>query len=354
MDMRTVVGRGVLSNPAGRFAGSASSPEDDGWGVLDEIPPPLRTHVAEERARTILSRNRSPDLPFSVSLNPYRGCEHGCVYCYARPTHAYMDLSPGLDFESRLFVKPDAPKLLEAALRAPGYRCEPIAVGANTDAYQPVERRWRVTRAVIEVLAAFDHPFTLITKSALVERDLDLLGPLAERGLGGVCISVTTLERGLARRLEPRAASPRRRLETIRRLTEAGVPVGVIVAPLIPGLNDHELEAILEAGRAAGARAARIQLLRLPHEVGPLFEQWLAEREPLRADRVMGLLRQCRGGALSDARFGTRMSGQGPFAQLLTRRFEVARRRLGFGDPAPLRTDLFQRPARSGDQMPLW
>ena len=354
MTTPSIKGRGTGANPAGRFTTVQVESEDDGWARDDEAPPPLRTTVTEERARSILSRNRSPDVPFGVTLNPYRGCEHGCIYCYARPSHAYMDLSPGLDFESRLFVKPEAPALLESELRRPRYRCEPIGLGVNTDAYQPVEREWRVTRRVIECMARFNQPFAAVTKSALIERDLDFIAPMAERGLAGVCISLTTLDRKLARRLEPRAAAPERRLETIRRLTEAGVPVGMLAAPIIPGLNDEELERLLAAARDAGARSARYQLVRLPHEVAGLFEQWLADHRPLAAERVLGLIRQCHDDALNDPRFGRRMSGVGPIAQLIAQRFRAAHRRLGFVDPSPLRTDLFEVPAQSGDQLTLW
>ncbi|GAB6042717.1 PA0069 family radical SAM protein [Endothiovibrio diazotrophicus] len=354
MNRITPSGRGTGANPAGRFAGRWAEPEDDGWSGLDEPSSPLRTTLTEERARTILSHNRSPDVPFSASINPYRGCEHGCIYCYARPTHAYLDLSPGLDFESRLFVKREAPQLLEEALRHPRYRCEPIALGANTDAYQPVERYQRVTRGVVEVMARFRQPFTVVTKSALVERELDLIAPLAAQGVAGVCISLTTLDRALARRLEPRATAPQRRLETIRRLSEAGVAVGVLAAPIIPGLNDQELESLLAAAREAGARFARYQLVRLPFEVEGLFEQWLAEHHPLAAERVMGLVRECHDQRPHDTRFGLRMRGSGAVAELIAQRFRLAWRRLGFVDPPPLRCDRFTVPPRSGDQMGLF
>jgi DNA repair photolyase len=329
-------GRGAVGNPTGRFERFVRAPEDDGWGdggggadEDDPAPPPLRTVVLPDASRSVLTCNASPDIPFDLSLNPYRGCEHGCIYCYARPSHAYLGLSPGLDFETRLFAKREAPALLARELARPGYRCRTVTLGSNTDPYQPVERRLAITRGILEVLAAHEHPVTIVTKSALVARDLDLLAPMAARRLAQVFVSVTTLDHGLARRLEPRAASPRRRLATIRELTAAGVPVGVMFAPVIPGLTDHELEGVLGAAAAAGARRAAYVLLRLPGEVEGLFLEWLAAHAPDRAPRVLALLRSCRGGRLNDPRFGSRMRGGGAYAGLLAQRFRLACRRLG-------------------------
>jgi DNA repair photolyase len=301
--------------------------------------------VSIQQARTIISRNASPDVPFTQSINPYQGCEHGCVYCYARPSHAYLDLSPGLDFETKLFAKPNAAELLRAELAKPGYVCDPIALGANTDPYQPIEREWKVTRAILEVLAETGHPFSIVTKSALVERDLDLIAPMAARNLACVYVSVTTLDRRLARTLEPRAAAPQRRLATIRTLSQAGVPVGVMTAPIIPQLNDRDLEAILEAAAAAGARHAGWVLLRLPREVAPLFRGWLDAHAPLRAEHVMSLVRQLRDGRDNDPRFGARMRGSGPYAELIERRFAIACKRFGLTrEREPLDTTQFRPP----------
>lgn len=348
-------GRGALSNAAGRFEASCHAAIDDGWGSLDAELPALKTTVMPDRARTIIARNDSPDIPFRQSINPYRGCEHGCVYCYARPSHAYLGLSPGLDFESRLYAKHDAAPLLERELSRPGYVPEPIALGANTDPYQPIERRLRITRAVLEVLARHRHPFTIVTKSALIERDLDILAPLARDNLCAVYISVTTLDRRLARRLEPRAAAPQRRLAAMRRLADAGVPTGVMFAPVIPALNDHELEAVLAAAGAAGARFAGRVLLRLPHEVKDLFREWLATHAPLKARHVMSLVRATRGGRDNDARFGTRMTGSGEYARLLAQRFDLACRRLGLNrEKLALDRRSFRVPQRAVMQLGLF
>ena len=281
-----------------------------------------------QRARTIIARNDSPDIPFTQSINPYQGCEHGCVYCYARPSHAYLDLSPGLDFETKLFAKPDAPALLRAELGKRGYVCDPIALGTNTDPYQPIEREWKVTRQIIEVLAEHEHPFTIVTKNALVERDIDLIAPMAAKNMARVYLSITSLDRDLARTLEPRASAPARRLQALRALSDAGIPVGVMVAPVIPQLNDKDLEAILEAAAAHGATTAGWMLLRLPREVAPLFRAWLDEHHPLRAAHVMSLVQQLRGGRDYDAAFGTRMRGTGVYADLIEKRFELACKRL--------------------------
>ena len=321
--------RGALSYPQGRFERAAREPFDDGWTRVEEEPRALETHVTEERARSIIQTNDSPDLPFELSINPYRGCEHGCVYCYARPSHAYLELSPGLDFETRLFAKVNAVERLREELAHPGYAAKPISLGANTDCYQPIERRYRITRGLIELLGQCKHPLTIVTKSALVERDLDLLGPMGRANLAKVFVSLGTLDASLARRLEPRAASPQRRLDTIRALAAAGVPVGVMVAPVVPALSDKTLEESLEAAAGAGASMAGYQLLRLPNELKGVFREWLAAHYPLRAGHVMSVLQQLRGGRDNDPRFGTRMTGTGNYAELLARRFEIACGRLG-------------------------
>lgn len=325
-------GRGALDNPPGRFEQQRTEVVDDGWEV--EPLPTLATQVQVDPARSIISRNQSPDIPFEQSINPYRGCEHGCIYCYARPSHAYLGLSPGLDFETRLFYKADAARLLEKELDAPGYRCRPITLGANTDPYQPIERQYRVTRSLIEVLARRRHPFSIITKGALIDRDLDLLAPLAAQRLVQVMISIPTLDDGLKRKLEPRAASPQARLRSVARLHAAGVPVGVLVAPVIPVLTDAELERILQAAAEAGASTAGYVLLRLPHELKELFADWLAAHEPLKASHVWSRLQQMRGGRENDSRWGQRMSGQGVYAGLLAQRFVKACARLGL-NPRP-------------------
>jgi DNA repair photolyase len=347
-----VKGRGATFNPANRFRRDAREAYDDGWpaasGDEDAAPRP-RTIVTIQKARTIIARNDSPDIPFTQSINPYQGCEHGCIYCYARPSHAYLDLSPGIDFETRLYAKPDAARLLRAELAKPGYRCDPIALGSNTDPYQPIEREWKVTRAILEVLVQHDHPFTIVTKSALVERDIDLIAPMAAKRMARVYLSITTLDRELARRLEPRATAPSRRLQAVRTLADAGIPVGVMVAPLIPQLNDRDLEAILEAAAEHGARSAGWILLRLPHEVAPLFREWLDTHYPLRAAHVMSLVQQMRGGRDYDATFGARMRGSGTFATLIAKRFDIACRRFGLNagrrDHDGLDTSRFRVPA---------
>jgi DNA repair photolyase len=333
-------GRGATVNPAGRFEPRSFERDSD-----EEDGPAPETQVFIDSTRTILATNDSPDLGFSQSINPYRGCEHGCAYCFARPSHAYLNLSPGLDFETKIFVKPDAALLLKRELSRPGYTCSPIALGTNTDPYQPLERRLRITRGILEVLAEHDHPFTIVTKSALVVRDLDLIAPAASRGQAAVYLSVTTLDPETARRLEPRAAIPERRLETIRALSVAGVPCGVMAAPMIPGLNDHELERILEAAHEAGATTAGWVLVRLPHELKEIFEAWLRANVPTQAEKVLARIRETRGGALNDPRFGSRQRGEGPYAQMLARRFAVASRRLGLDRKhAPLDTSRFRRP----------
>ena len=337
-------GRGALSNATGRFEQVTREDFDDGWGVDpddgradgpdhdsgDDELPKLRTTLTPDASRRVISYNVSPDIPFDRSINPYRGCEHGCIYCYARPSHAYLGFSPGLDFETRLVFKPDAASLLRTELAKPGYRCAPIALGSNTDPYQPVERDLGLTRAILEVLAECGHPVTIVTKSARVERDIDILRAMAEADLCSVSVSVTTLDRSLARRMEPRASAPHRRLDTIRRLSDAGIPIGVMAAPMIPFLNDSEMEAILERARDAGALGASYTMLRLPLEIAELFREWLAEHYPDRAGRVMERVRETRGGKDYDSEFGQRMRGTGPVAELLARRFRLAVRRLAF------------------------
>ncbi len=322
-------GRGAVSNPNNRYDSRRREDFDDGWGTLDEPLPPLRTTVSVDAARTIINYNQSPDIPFDRSVNPYRGCEHGCIYCYARPSHAFLGLSPGLDFESRLFQKANAAELLTVELAKPAYRCRPIALGVNTDAWQPIERHLKVTRGILGVLDRCRHPVYTLSKSSLIERDADLLLRLAERNLASVAISVTTLDHGLARRLEPRACAPARRIETIRRLAESGIAIGVLVAPIIPALTDAELESILTSAREAGARWASYVMLRLPLEVGDLFQAWLEEHAPHKAAHVMSIIREMRGGRDNDSRFGRRMRGSGPYADLIERRFQLACKRYG-------------------------
>jgi DNA repair photolyase len=347
-----VKGRGATFNPANRFRVDSREPCDDGWQPATQTDgdalPPRKTTVTIQAARTIIARNDSPDIPFTQSINPYQGCEHGCIYCYARPTHAYLDLSPGIDFETRLFAKPDAARLLRAELGKPGYRCDPIALGTNTDPYQPIEREWKVTRSILEVLAEHEHPFTIVTKSALVERDIDLIAPMAARRMARVYLSITTLDRDLARKMEPRAAAPQRRLQAVKMLADAGIPVGVMVAPIIPQLNDRDLEAILAAAAANGATSAGWVLVRLPREVAPLFREWLDAHYPLRAAHIMSLIAQMRGGRDYDSAFGTRMRGTGEFAALLEKRFMIASRRLGLDrgrEHAGLDTSRFHPPS---------
>lgn len=341
-----IKGRGAVSNPPRRFQNIACVVEDDGWSA--QVPRALEVSLLPDRARTIISRNQSPDVPFSQSINPYKGCEHGCIYCFARPTHAYLDLSPGLDFETRLFYKQDAADLLERELARPNYRCQVIALGSNTDPYQPVEKTLGITRQLLEVMLNYRQPVSIVTKSSLILRDRDLLSELARHGLVSVTVSITTLENDAKRSLEPRAAAPAARLRMVAALREAGVPVGVLAAPMIPCINDHELEAILEASAAAGARQAGYILLRLPHEVGQLFEDWLMTHYPDRARHVMSLLKASRNGEISDGRFGHRMEGEGVFADLLRQRFRLACRKWGFNREAWIATtDQFRVPGRA-------
>ena len=350
-------GRGATANPSGRFEAEARVLADADWdfadtgwpGDPDDVVPPLRTTVTRERARSVLTRNVSPDIPFDRSLNPYRGCEHGCIYCYARPSHEFLGLSAGVDFETRLFAKPDADALLRRELTRPSYRCKPIAMGTNTDPYQPIERRLEITRRVLEVLLECYHPVGVVTKSAGIVRDLDVWSALASKRLAQVHVSVTTLDPALARAMEPRAASPRLRLKAIRQLADAGVPVGVMVAPIIPGLTDNELEAILQASAEAGATTAAKILLRLPLGVKDLFRSWLREHRPERAAHVMALVRDSRGGRDNDPRFHHRMSGLGPYAKMLDQRFRLACRRLGLNaHRVSLDTNRFRPPGAHG------
>jgi DNA repair photolyase len=348
-------GRGAVSNASGRYESDRREAYDDGWTLDDEPPGQLTTTLTAEKAKTILSRNDSPDIGFDRSINPYRGCEHGCIYCYARPAHAYMGLSPGLDFESKLFFKPEAARLLEKELSKPSYSCERVHIGGNTDPYQPIERKLRITRQVLEVLDRFNHPLSIITKSALIVRDADILGRMAARRLAGACISITSLDRKLARTMEPRAATPEKRIEAIARLTDAGVPVTVGFAPVIPGLNDHELEAVLERAAKAGAVGAMYVTLRLPLEIKDLFREWLEEARPDRASRVMSLIRQTRGGRDYDPQWGSRMIGSGPVAELVNTRFAAACKRYGLNlERRGVDTSQFRVPPKAGDQMELF
>jgi DNA repair photolyase len=346
-------GRGAQTNVSGRYEKETREAFDDEWETLAELPP-MRTEVQVEEARRIITRNNSPDISFDRSINPYRGCEHGCSYCFARPTHANMGLSPGLDFETKLFAKPNAAALLEKELAEPGYEPRTIAIGTNTDPYQPIEREWRIMRQVLEVLSKYNHPVGIVTKSALVARDIDILSDMAARGLAKVALSVTTLDRRLARAMEPRAATPGKRLETMDKLAAAGIPVTVMTAPIIPALNDMELERLLEAGREAGATEAGYVLLRLPLEVSPIFREWLAANYPDRAAHVMSVMQQMRGGKDYDSEWGVRQRGKGPYAWMIGRRFELAAKRLGLNlERRKLRTDLFTPPVPVGGQMKL-
>jgi DNA repair photolyase len=342
-----IKGRGAVSNAGGRYEPTVSEAVDDGWAqATDETdPPPLETVLIKETSRSIITTNDSPDVGFDRSINPYRGCEHGCIYCYARPAHAYAGLSSGLDFETRIFFKPDAARLLEAAFAKKSYVPRSIALGSNTDPYQPSERKLQITRGLLQVFAKWNHPLSIVTKNALVLRDLDLLGELAAKNLVGVAVSVTTLDRGLARTMEPRASTPAKRLEAIAALSRAGVPVTVMAAPMIPALNDHELERILEAAAQAGAKHAAMVFVRLPREIADLFQEWLHAHVPDRAERVMSLIRQSRGGAAYESNWGVRMTGTGPYAETLQQRFEIARRKFGL-DAEWKRSDtsLFRAP----------
>jgi DNA repair photolyase len=347
-------GRGAQTNRSGRYEPIAYESVDDGWESLTELEA-LATEVQEVPARRIITRNSSPDIGFDRSINPYRGCEHGCIYCFARPTHAFLGLSPGLDFETKLFAKTNAAQALERELADPKYEVRTIAIGTNTDPYQPIEKRYRIMRRILEVLSAANHPVGIVTKSALVLRDLDILAPMAERGLVKVALSVTTLDLKLARAMEPRASTPAKRLEALKRLNEAGVPTSVMVAPVIPGLTDMEMERILERAVAAGVKNAGYVLLRLPLEISDLFTEWLTANCPDRASRVLSLMRSTRGGKLYDAKWGERMVGDGPYAWMIGRRFEMAAERLGLNKGSvELRTDRFTPPVVSGQQLRLF
>jgi DNA repair photolyase len=347
-------GRGAQSNISGRFESLKHEAFDDGWTDADAEPPKLKTTLSIDRARTILSRNDSPDIGFDRSINPYRGCEHGCIYCFARPTHAYLGLSPGQDFESQIYFKPEAAKLLEKELSGPKYQCERIQLGANTDPYQPIERRLRVTRSVLEVLERFKHPVLITTKNAMITRDADILGRMGRAGLAMASMSITTLDRSLARAMEPRASTPERRLQAMRAMADAGLPMMVGFAPVIPGLNDHELESVLQRAAEAGARHAHFTVLRLPLEIKDLFRKWLEAERPQRAARVMSLVRQMRGGKDYDAEWGKRMKGEGPIAELVAARFKAGCRRYGLNESRiSLDTRQFAIPPRAGDQLPL-
>jgi DNA repair photolyase len=353
--MAMAKGRGAVSNASGRYESQVREAFDDGWTADDAEAAPLRTTLTPEHARTIIARNTSPDIGFDRSINPYKGCEHGCIYCYARPSHAWMGLSPGLDFESRIFFKPEAARLLEQELLKPRYVCKRIHIGGNTDPYQPIERETRSTRSILEVMQRFNQPFSIITKSVLITRDADILGAMGKAGLASAFVSITTLDRKLARAMEPRASTPAKRLEAISRLADAGCPVGVGFAPVIPGLNDHELEAVLEAAAKAGATTAMYVTLRLPLEIKDLFREWLAEARPDRAARVMSLIRQTRGGKDYDADWSQRMKGTGPVAELIGARFKAAVKRYGLDAPRhQLDETRFRVPADARPQLELF
>ncbi|RWC67515.1 MAG: PA0069 family radical SAM protein [Mesorhizobium sp.] len=346
-------GRSAGINPSGRFEPVSRHVFDDGWSSLEELPP-FKTEVQVEKPRTIITRNESPDISFDRSINPYRGCEHGCVYCFARPTHSFMGLSPGLDFESKLFAKPDAARLLDKELSKDGYQPRTIAIGTNTDPYQPIEKQYRIMREILEVLEARGHPVGIVTKSALVVRDIDILSRMAERGLAKVALSVTTLDRMLARTMEPRASTPTRRLEAIRQLSDAGIPASVMVAPIIPGLTDQEMERILDSAHHAGAREAGYVVLRLPLEVSPIFKDWLLRHYPDRYRHVMSLIRSMRDGKDYDSEWGKRMKGAGPYAWQIGRRFEITAKRLGLNaERRTLRTDQFVAAGKDQEQLML-
>lgn len=351
-------GRGAVSNGSGRFEAQSRHAVDDGWqwGEPND-PAPLRTTVTPEFPKTVIAKNSSPDIPFDRSLNPYKGCEHGCVYCFARPTHAYLGMSPGLDFESQLITKPNAAEVLERELRHPKYKCQVIQLGANTDPYQPIEKKERVTRRVLDVFDRYQHPFGITTKSDLVLRDLDILAPMAAKNLASVAISITTLDRDLARKLEPRAPTPMKRLAAVRQLSEAGIPTTVMIAPIIPALTDHELERIIEAASLAGASSAVTILLRLPLEIEGLFEEWLETHAPLKRDHVLSLMRQSHGGKVYRSTWKKRLTGSGPYAEMIHARLQLALKKFGMANKRAaeqeLNTELFRRPPRKGDQLNL-
>ena len=351
-------GRGAISNRAGRHEKMRTYLVNDGWNIDAADLKSCETSVTDERPKTIITYNQSPDLPFDRSINPYRGCEHGCVYCYARPTHAYHGLSPGLDFESKLFAKPNAAELLEAELRKPGYIVKPVAIGTNTDPYQPIEKKRRIMRRILEVLEAYNHPVSIITKSALVLRDIDILGPMSEQGLAAVAFSITTLDQNLARTLEPRAATPKKRLGAMQRLSDSGIKTFCLAAPMIPGLNDHELERIIDEAVAAGASGADYILLRLPIETKGLFTEWLTINQPARKSKIINMIRVCRGGALYDSNWDNRQRGTGHFSELLKTRMNLINKRLGLnnkkqGFKFEFNSRLFKVPSHQGEQFEL-
>ncbi|MBI3678318.1 MAG: PA0069 family radical SAM protein [Proteobacteria bacterium] len=354
-DKRALNGRGAVSNASGRFEKQQRVLVDDGWNVEDDEPPPLKTELMIDSSRTIITRNNSPDISFSQSINPYKGCEHGCIYCFARPTHAYLGLSPGADFESKLFMKPNAAELLRKELSNPAYVPKVIAIGTNTDPYQPTEKRMRIMRSILEVLHEFRHPVGIVTKSALITRDIDILAAMAEQGLAKVALSVTTLDRQLARVMEPRAATPPKRLAAIKTLAEAGIPTAVMFAPVIPALNDEELENVLAQAAAMGAKSAGYVLLRLPLEIKDLFREWLETNVPDRSRHVMSLVRSMRGGKDYDSQWHTRMRGTGPYADMIAQRFRLAVKKLGLNqDSRPLLLSKFKRPLAVGSQLALF
>ncbi len=351
---KPIKGRGAIHNPANRYESTRTESEDDGWGILEEEPDRIPTSLTVDASKSVITYNRSPDIPFDRSINPYRGCEHGCIYCYARPGHAWLGLSPGLDFESRLLYKPDAARLLKRELASSSYSCAPVALGPNTDCYQPVERRLGITRSIVEILLETRHPVGLVTKSALVERDIDLYREMAQEQLANIMVTVSTLDTTLSRKLEPRAAVPKRRLQIIERLAMNEIPVGVLIAPVIPVLTDTDLEKTMQAIRDAGALTAGYILLRLPHEVSPLFREWVSTHYPDKASHVMSQIQQARGGKDNVTRFGERMRGTGQYAEMINQRFRLMARKLGFPGLPELRTDLFERPNLPGDQMDLF
>ena len=349
----SIKGRGTTNRVGARYLSTTRVEVDDGW-LQPEADVKVRTTVITEKPRTIISRNNSPDIPFTISINPYRGCEHGCIYCYARPTHAYMDLSPGIDFETKLFAKPDAASLLIAELSKPDYQVSPLALGTNTDPYQPIEREWKITRQIIEVLQKHHHPMTIVTKSWLVERDINLLADMAQENLVQVFLSVTTLDKELVRKMEPRTTAPERRLQTINNLKNAGIPVGVMFAPVIPFLNDSEMETILTRATEAGVTHAGYVMLRLPHEIKDLFKEWLDIHYPLKTEHVMSMIRDIRGGKDNDPNFNSRMRGQGTYADMIAQRFSKTCHKLGLNsEKVKLNTDLFSKPAKT-TQMDLF
>ncbi|MGN6515448.1 MAG: PA0069 family radical SAM protein [Rhizomicrobium sp.] len=353
-DPKRLRGRGAVSNASGRYEKETRVLVDDGWNSEEDEDNSLKTEILRDSSRTIITRNNSPDISFSQSINPYKGCEHGCIYCFARPTHAYLGFSPGADFESKIFTKPNAAELLRKELSSPKYVPQVLAIGTNTDPYQPIEKKLRIMRSILEVLWEFRHPVGIVTKNAGILRDIDILAPMAEAGLAKVALSVTTLDRKLARVMEPRASTPPKRIEAIKTLASVGIPTAVMFAPVIPALNDEELESVLETAKDAGARSAGYVLLRLPLEIKDLFREWLEANEPGRAKHVMSLIRSMRGGKDYDAQWNTRMRGTGPYADMISRRFHLAVRRFGLNtDHRPLDTRQFKRPARAGQQLEL-